>query len=45
MMSSTTPSTLAPMHTQATNSLLVITANTNAARPITARTSEIISIS
>ena len=38
-----TPNTLAPMQTQATNSLLVMTANTSAARPITARTSEIIS--
>ena len=44
MMSNTTPNTLAPMHTQATSSLLVTTANTNAARPITAKTSAIISI-
>src|ERR1700743_2354140 len=43
MINSRTPSTLAPIHTQATNSLLVITANTSAARPITASTSEIIS--
>ena len=43
MISSTTPNTLAPMQTQATNSLLVMTAKTSAARPITASTSEIIS--
>ena len=36
--------TLAPMHTQAISSLLVTTAVTSAARPMTARTSATISI-
>jgi hypothetical protein len=44
MISSTTPSTLAAMHTHATTSLLVTTAVTSAASPITASTSATISI-
>src|ERR1700756_1990269 len=44
MISSTTPRTLAAMHTQATSSLLVTTANTNATSPIRANTSAMISI-
>src|ERR1700712_5279484 len=43
-MSSRTPSTLAPKHTHAISSLLVTTAVTRAARPMTARTSATISM-
>ncbi len=43
-MSSSTPSPLAPMQTHATSSLLVTTAVTRAAKPITANTSATISI-
>jgi len=43
-ISSTTPITLAPMQTQAISSLLVTTAVTRAARPMTASTSATISI-
>ena len=43
-MSKSTPMTLAPMHTHAINSLLVTTAVTNAASPMTASTNAAISI-
>ena len=44
MISRITPSELAPMHTQAIISLLVMTAATRATRPTTARISETSSI-